>query len=104
MLKKESKLNAEDLLKLKKEGKRVYSTLFSVTWMPADVDRFAVHVPKKVYKIAVDRNRCRRRVYSAIEGIPPKTTGYYEIFVKSKLNTLEHESLIKEIKSLLCPK
>ncbi len=104
MLKKESKLTANDLLKLKKEGKRVYSTLFSVTWSPAETNRFAVHVPKKVYKTAVDRNRCRRRVYSVLEDISPKTTGYYELFVKSKLNTLEYESLVKEIKSLLCPK
>jgi len=74
MLKKESKLTAEDLLKLKKEGKRVYFTLFSVTWMSEDSFKLAVTVPKKVYKNAVDRNRAKRRVFGLIHGLSPIKT------------------------------
>ncbi len=104
MLKKESKLNAEDLLKLKKQGKRVFSTLFSVTYLPEKTSKYAVTCPKKVYKNAVDRNRAKRRVFSVISKITPQNKGFYEFFVKNDINSLKIDEIRSEIVRILCPK
>lgn len=102
MLKKESKLSSPDLLKLKKEGKRVYSTLFSVTFRPAENSRFAVTIPKKVYKNAVDRNRAKRKVFAVLPSLSPKITADYEIFIKSQINGIKNEEIAEDLKKLLC--
>jgi RNase P protein component len=104
MLKKESKLTAEDLLKLKKDGKRVYSTLFSVTYTPESVFKLAVTVPKKIYKNAVDRNRAKRRVFGLIHDLSPIKVGYYELFLKKNIDSLTPEQLKNEVCSILCQK
>ncbi len=103
MLKKESKLTAEDFLKLSK-GKRVFSTLFSVTFLPEKTNKFSVTCPKKVYKNAVDRNKAKRRVFSAISKITPKNTGFYDFFVKTDINSKTIDQITLEVEKILCAK
>jgi ribonuclease P protein component len=104
MLKKESKLTAEDLLKLKKEGKRVHSTLFSVTYLPYLGLKVGVTVPKKLYKNAVDRNRSKRRVFGAIESLSSIKSGQYELFLKQNIDNITPEQLKSDISGFLCQK
>lgn len=60
--------------------------------------RFSVSVPKKASKLAVSRNRARRRIYSAIT--PQK--GLYGIFLaKNDLTRVSFEKIKAEVASLL---
>lgn len=60
--------------------------------------RFSVSVPKKASKLAVSRNRARRRIYSAI--VPQK--GLYGIFLaKNDLIHVSFEKIKAEVASLL---
>lgn len=60
--------------------------------------RFSVSVPKKASKLAVSRNRARRRIYSAIT--PQK--GFYGIFLaKNDLVHVSFEKIKAEVASLL---
>ncbi len=103
MLPKGRKLNAEDLKILRNMGKRVHTTLFSVVYWPAAPGlkeaRFAVSVPKKVYKKAVDRNRAKRRVLSILAGINAKL-GWYEFMIKNPLNSLPYKDIKEEIEKI----
>lgn len=104
MLKKESKLTAKDLLKLKKEGKRVHFTLFSVMYMSGVVFKMSVSVPKKLYKNAVDRNRAKRRVFGVIHELSPIKMGYYDLFMKQNINNVSYTDLKKEVQRIICLK
>lgn len=104
MLKKESKLGSIDLKKLKKEGKRVYSTLFSVTFLPQTVSKFSVTVSKKLYKSAVLRNKAKRRVFAILKDLTPKSNGFYDFFLKSQIDKVNFTDLAEEVKKILCQK
>jgi ribonuclease P protein component len=60
---------------------------------------FSVSVPKKVSKLAVERNKIRRRVYSAIQKFGKRiATGYNAILImKQGSEKLEFDELTKEI-------
>jgi ribonuclease P protein component len=60
---------------------------------------FAVSVPKKVAKLAVDRNKIRRQIYSIIEGIQDKIVkqGKVVIIVRVGIDKLPFEELAGEI-------
>ncbi|MEN9621617.1 MAG: Ribonuclease [Candidatus Parcubacteria bacterium] len=68
MLKKVERLTVSDIEALS-QGKSVFGTLFSMRYTPASKSKFAVAVSKKVVPLAVDRNRIRRRAYSALERV-----------------------------------
>jgi len=104
MLKSESKLGSIQLAKLKKEGKRSYSTLFSITFLSNERSKFSVTISKKLYKKAVDRNRAKRRIFAILKDVSPTRTGFYELFLKTSIDVVSFEYLKKEIKNILCQK
>ncbi|MDQ5943686.1 MAG: Ribonuclease protein component [Patescibacteria group bacterium] len=57
--------------------------------------KFAVVIPKKVAKLAVKRNRARRRVYEIIRVNQPNIAGGYNIIItlKSDLSSLTPSKL-----------
>ncbi len=63
--------------------------------------RFAVSVPKKVLKNAVDRNKIRRRVFNSIRKLINKTHEGYKIIivVKNGAEKLSIEEIYKELES-----
>jgi ribonuclease P protein component len=85
------------------KGKLFHSPYFSVKFlkMPG-ISRFSVAISKKVAKNAVDRNKLRRRIYSALRSLDAQIpTGFHGVFmakapvIKSTLPTL-----IKEAESI----
>ena len=104
MLQKAQRLSSVDILELKKNSKRVMSTLFFVLYTKGDQNRFSVTVPKKIYKNAVDRNTAKRKVSAIISKLSPAVTGDYSINVRFKINDLPHLQIEKEIITLLCQK
>lgn len=68
MLPRSKRLNKDLFLKVIKSGRMINTPLFSLYLSKTEKEkRFSVSVPKKVSKLAVDRNKIRRRVYSIIK-------------------------------------
>lgn len=102
MLPKAQRLSSKEIVELKKNSKRVASTLFSVLYKQGETSRFSVFVPKKVYKSAVGRNTAKRKVISALEKISPMYSGDYSIGVQKPINELPFLEIEKELIRILC--
>ena len=100
MLPKASRLSRAEAEVLK-NGKSVFMTLLSLRLIPATKTQISVSVPKKIAKSAVDRNRIRRRAYSALEQIIPTINrpAKMMLFPKAIFRTLPQEEIIKEIRN-----
>lgn len=106
MLPRQNRLNTFDLKELKLAGKRVHSTLFSITWAESrqNINKYGLSVTKKLYKKAVDRNRAKRRVFSIIRELNNKKNGHFSLFLKANIDNLPYLDLKKEIEGILCQK
>lgn len=104
MLPKAQKLNSKSVTILKKEGKRVKSTLFSVLYKKEKENKFAVTVPKKTYKNAVDRNTAKRKVFAIIRQLSPVSIGHYSFVVYGKINELPFLDIKGDLEKILCQK
>src|SRR3989344_626391 len=82
-----------------KSGKSFHSGLFSVRVSPSSDSRISVSISKKVSKLAVVRNRTRRRVYSALrEFVKP---GLYLLTGRPGVEKLKGEELKEEVSKLI---
>lgn len=73
MLRSSERLTVPLFKEVMDKGKLVHSPLFSAKLLKTTgTSRYSVAVSKKVAKNAVDRNRIRRRVYSAIRTLAPR--------------------------------
>ena len=92
---------ATDFSKTYKFGKSYNNPGFYIKTLSGQggVSRFAVVVPKKVSKRAVDRNRARRRIYEIIRLNLPKISPGYTIIitVKSDLEATPPKSLESDL-------
>lgn len=86
-----------------KEGRTIHGNLLYLRYIPKSLDKyshFAFVAPKSVAKLAVDRNRLRRRGYN---GLLPYTTlpsiGIF--FFKKEAKNAEFKDFSIEIGSLL---
>ncbi|OGI76177.1 hypothetical protein A3C57_00265 [Candidatus Nomurabacteria bacterium RIFCSPHIGHO2_02_FULL_33_12] len=104
MLPKTKRLGSKDITKLYKGGKRVNNALFSVLYKASPISKFSVSVSKKIYKNAIDRNTAKRKVLAIIKDISPAISAEYSISIRTKINDLPHQVLVKEIKNILCQK
>lgn len=98
MLKKVERLTVSDIEALS-QGKSVFGTLFSMRFVPATQTKFAVAVSKKVAPLAVDRNRARRRAYSAVSKIKEniKIPVYAMLMPKKEFLKASFTDISKEI-------
>ena len=64
--------------------------------------RFSVTVPKKVAKLATERNTLRRRVYAAVETFIPSLKPGYEgvIVLKTTIDKIDQKDIISELKNV----
>ncbi len=70
------------------KGRVFHSTLFTLRATKSDgISRFSVAIPKKVAKTAVERNKLRRRAYSALRTVYPQVLpGFHGVLIaKSQL-------------------
>lgn len=65
------------------KGKIFHSSLFNIKLLKIEgKSLFSVAVPKKIAKNAVDRNRIRRQVYSALSSFDKKiSSGFYGVLI-----------------------
>lgn len=73
--------------------------VFSIVFLPkADRTAFAVSISKKVLKDASDRNKIRRRIYSALSEVKKYPKNTYVVFVPKKdIVKTSFDALKKEI-------
>jgi ribonuclease P protein component len=71
MLPKRRRLSAAEVSEVIKHGRSVRGTLVSIKYVAKQgFFRAAVVAPKAVARKAVERNRLRRALYAALEGLP----------------------------------
>ncbi len=81
MLPKANRLNKLLFKLVSKKGKKVSSNPKMIFLLSKDNSfKTSIVVPKKTLKKAVDRNRLRRRIYSAISKIESKPKGWLIIY------------------------
>ena len=97
----------KDINQVHRQGKNASGSLFAIKALPnnkTDKYRVAIVVSKKVSKSAVERNRIRRRIYSAIRTQSELTIEPYDIVViafKKDILTEPQASLVKQLTSQL---
>jgi ribonuclease P protein component len=109
MLPKNRRVSKPLFDKVLKEGSVLHSPLFSLRFLPKNLDKYshiAIVAPKSVAKGAVERNKLRRRGYSAVASfsiIPSICLFFFKKEAKSsslKELSLEMEMLLKRAKLL----
>jgi ribonuclease P protein component len=102
MLPKSARLTVADIETLS-QGKSVFGTLISVRYIPAPALKFSVSVSKKVAKTAVLRNRMRRRLYGALEGVMKEVKNPLHIMIMPKKECFEvpFKALTEELRGII---
>jgi len=106
MLPKTRRIARAEFPKILKNGKRYNSEnllLYVLKINPTSPTRFSFSVSKKVKKLAVDRNRCRRQGYSAVRSYLPDMQSGHLCFFSFKKNqkAVSFSVLENEIVNLL---
>jgi len=107
MLSKNNRLNKELFDELLKKGVVLHSPLFSFRFKDEGTDAFRVAfvVSKKVSPFAVDRNRLKRRGYSAVRAVLKKLSLKKTIngafFYKKEALNASYKEIESEVSSLL---
>ena len=87
MLPKRERLSVKDIASLS-QGRSVFGSLVSLRFLPAKEAKYSVSVSKKVAKRAVDRNRIKRRVYSAVRKAKGASSIPYSVMLMPKRECL----------------
>ena len=84
-------------------GKSVFGTLISMRILKSGSLKFAGSVSKKVVPISVDRNRLRRRIYSAISTLMGdiKEPTFVMCMPKKELLSVPMDAIRSEVATLL---
>lgn len=87
-----------------KVGRRFQMPALTLVYSPAALFGVSTVVGKKVSKLAVGRNRIRRRLYAAMRrsfDVTSITTGVYIVIAKPTAATYTREALANELTILL---
>lgn len=100
MLPKEKRVDKKTFEILIKDGKILFSSLFSFRYTEQENPRYAFVAPKKIFKTAVLRNKYKRIGFNFLKNIKPlKNIGLF-VYKKEAL-VAEKEQIEKEIESIL---
>lgn len=103
MLPKKERLSRKEFSRFFSMGARIHSPVFQVVYTPYPTFHASVVVPKKVARLAVTRNRIRRRVYDILRTYK-KTygiTGVYIYLCKQNIDTMAPHALNEEVITIL---
>lgn len=109
MLPKERRIKRKEFSFILNQGKRFHSQNLTLFLVPNNINstanktKVAFSVSKKIYSKAVDRNKCRRRGYSAIKNnIGKLREGFYLLFSFKKTGVnLNFDIIEREVVELL---
>ncbi len=93
------RINRQEVLTVLKSKKQIRSPHFSVVYNDG-CGGCTVVISKKIEKLAVNRNKTKRRVFSILYNIINKNNNYV-IFVKTKISDKPYKDVQKELESLI---
>ncbi len=93
------RIGRQEVLVVLKSRKQAKSSHFSVVCGAGNAG-CAVVVSKKTEKLAVNRNKTKRRVFSIVGAVADSHKNYV-IFVKAKINDMPYKDVQKELESLI---
>lgn len=82
------------------DGKALFGSIFAFRHINQNNPQYSVVAPKSVAKLAVDRNKLRRRGYNAIRSFSPKS-GLGIFFYKKGAAKAEYAEIREDIGLLL---
>ncbi len=101
MLPKSKRQSTEAFTEIIEKGRSFHSPFLILRVLPhAGDSKFSVSVPKKVAKLATDRNKRRRQVYSAISKLEYKPNFRVIVILKAESKNLTFSDLQNEIKQV----
>ena len=92
-------MDRQEVSAVLKYGRRAKSAHFSIVYTKG-VGGCAIVVSKKIEKLAVNRNKTRRRIFSILGSIT-HTNQNYVVFVKVKITNILYKDIQKELTSLI---
>lgn len=111
MIKKSKRLNKESFNEVFRNGGVERSNSFLVKRLndPKDKGLFAVSAPKKDFKSAIERNKAKRRLFSAIKDVllkkedvsEEKVKKHYIFIAKKGVLEIAYSKLIDEITAII---
>lgn len=99
MISKSKRLKRDDFQGLNKR-KIIRGVLFDVSYIPAKESHFACIIQKKRIKLAVVRNKVKRKVYSAVERSLLKNPHTIIIYPKQTILNAPYKNIITEMQSI----
>ncbi len=100
MLPKEKRVDKKNFEILMKDGKSLFSSLFSLRFDYSEEPKYSFSSPKKVFKKAFLRNKYKRLGFNILKELKPARNIGVFIFKKEALGAKE-EDIKKEIEYLL---
>lgn len=98
MLPKSKRLGTKAFTEIMEKGRSFHNPFLILKVIPSLSESvFALSVPKKVSKLAVDRNKIKRQIYSIIEDIDYKPGYKIVLIIKVGFDKLSFKDLQVEI-------
>lgn len=97
MLKKTKRLTTKEFQEVFQKGKRVSSPLFLLSYLDIKKEGFAISVPKKIYKKAVDRNKTKRLIFNSLKTLNSLPSIGVVIVVRKKLDNMTQKETCDEL-------
>ena len=101
MLPRNKRVNKKDFDFIIKNGKALYSSLFSFIYIKSPTPHFAFVAPKKAFKTAVKRNKYRRLGYNVLRKISLREDISGIFIYKKEALLSNNEEIAKDIDFLI---
>lgn len=103
MLAKKERLDRKEFDRFFASGRRFHTKNLQLIYSPHPTFHGSVVVGKKVFKLAVRRNRLRRQLYAALYQVKVRDerTGVYIVLAKPSAGTLSKNALRPEVEALV---
>ncbi|MCF7816070.1 MAG: ribonuclease P protein component [Candidatus Pacebacteria bacterium] len=99
MLPKKERLSREEFNRFFLLGKRHHTPSLQIVYVPHPTLQVSVVVSKKIAKLAVERNKIRRRIYDIVKNCRPekKPHGIFIFIVKTPVSAVPYAALRDEV-------
>ncbi len=106
MLPKAKKMTSKEVTSLFSQAKTLKNELFLLKFSKNDQNRplFAVAPSKKVFPTAVERNKARRRIYSAVAKSGMDTINFSFVFIPNREALQAPYTTLVEVMKNVCTK
>ncbi len=101
MLPKKKRVNKKDFEFIIKNGKTLYSSLFSFYYIKSDLPHYSFVAPKKIFKGVVKRNKYRRIGYNLLRNLDYNQDVSGIFMYKKEALTVDNIEIKKDIEFLL---